>query len=65
MNLKNIEKLFEEKAIIRHGVFLLNGYDAVEFVNECEKQKGRILGVDAFFLDDRYIQPFEIITDLN
>ncbi|HET6256753.1 MAG TPA: hypothetical protein VFE32_21960 [Puia sp.] len=57
MKLTRIEKLFENKAIIRHGTFLLKRNDAIEFVNECEKCKVKILGVDGFFLNGDYIQP--------
>jgi hypothetical protein len=57
MKLNKIEKLFESKAIIRHGVFLLKWSDAIEFVDECENRQIKILGVDAFFLDEKNIQP--------
>jgi len=57
MKLNKIEKLFEGKAVLKEGVFLLKWSDAIGFIDECETQEIRILGVDAFFFDEKYIKP--------
>ena len=57
MALNKIEQLFAARAIIRPGTFLLKPIDAIEFLNECQKQQIRILGVDAFYLIEEKIQP--------
>ena len=57
MILNKIEQSFAKKAIIRGGVFLLKWNDAVEFINACQNERIRILGVDAFFLSEDRTQP--------
>jgi len=57
MELNRIEQLFAARAIIRPGTFLLKANDAIDFLNECQKQEIRILGVDAFYLTHEKIQP--------
>lgn len=56
-NLNKIEKQFFSKAIIRGGIFLLDAKNVVDFILECQKEKKRIFGIDAFFLSFNTIQP--------
>jgi hypothetical protein len=54
-----VEKLFESKAIKRGLMLIYTKEDALQFVQECQKQNVGILGIDAFFLfpDTNAIQP--------
>ncbi len=57
MQLNRIEKMFEDKAIIRGGIFLLDAHDSLEFIEECMRQSIGLFGVDGFFLFEGKIQP--------
>lgn len=57
MILNKIEKLFEKKALNRYGLFLLKANEAIEFIDECEKQGVSILGIDVFQIIGDNIQP--------
>ena len=57
MKLNKIEQQFAQKGIIHGGIFLLEAKDAIDFIDECQKQHIRLLGVDAFYLTKAKIQP--------
>jgi hypothetical protein len=45
------------KAINRSGIYLYSKDNALQFINECKKQKVAILGIDGFYLDGNTTQP--------
>jgi hypothetical protein len=55
--MNRIEKLFEDKAIIRGGIMLFSKDNALLFIKACENSKIQILGVDAFYLSEDNTQP--------
>ena len=56
---KEIRKKFEEVAIKHNKMRLYHYTDALKLIDECEKQKVKILGFDSFKLfPDNKIQPF-------
>lgn len=59
MKLTQLEKLFEDLALIRGGVFLLRPADAMRFVKTCKEEKIAILGVEGFKVFGEKIQPFQ------
>ena len=59
MKLTQIEKHFENLALIRGGVFLLRPADAMQFVNTCKEQGIAVLGVEGFKVFGENIQPFQ------
>ena len=66
MELNHIERLYEKKALIRYGIFLLNAKDATDFITECQKQSVVILGIDVFKITGNTIQPLlEISVDFT
>ena len=59
MKLTQLEKLFEDLALIRGGVFLLSPTDAVRFVKTCQEQGIAVLGVEGFKVSGANLQPFQ------
>ena len=59
MKLTQVEKRFENLALIRGGVFLLSPADAMQFVNTCKEQGIAVLGVEGFKVCGETIQPFQ------
>lgn len=55
--MNKVENLFKDKALVRGSVMLLSKNDAIEFIQQCEKEGIRILGVDGFLLIGDRIQP--------
>lgn len=56
-DMNEIERLFSSKSIERGGLFLYKKSDAIQFVEECQKRKIIILGIDSFKLLQNNIQP--------
>jgi hypothetical protein len=59
MKLTQLEKLFEDLALIRGGVFLLRPADAMRFVKTCKERGIAVLGVEGFKVFGEKIQPFQ------
>lgn len=55
--MNEVEILFSERAIVRGGELLYSKQDTLEFIEQCEKFKIGILGIDGFFLTETTIQP--------
>jgi hypothetical protein len=57
--MNKVEQKFKDRAAInRKSYFLFAKNDAIDFVNECRKEKIYILGIDGFYrIDDTTIQP--------
>jgi hypothetical protein len=52
-----IEKEFNDKAIIRGGIYLFNSVDDVAVIRRCNELKNRILGIDSFKVTENSTQP--------
>lgn len=55
--MNRIKNLFKDKAIIRGGIMLFSKEDALLFVKACENNEIQILGMDAFYMTENYMQP--------
>lgn len=53
----NLEQKFIDKAEVRGNLVLFLPEIAIAFINESEKNKIKILGVDGFYLTPETIQP--------
>lgn len=53
----DIEQEFRAKGEQRGGVLLLNPADAIDMVRRCREENVRILGLDAFILKEKTVQP--------
>jgi len=52
-----IEKEFNNKAIIRGGIYLFNPSDALDVIKKCNELNMKILGIDSFKITERLTQP--------
>ncbi|SKA40043.1 hypothetical protein SAMN04488128_105107 [Chitinophaga eiseniae] len=55
--MKEVERIFIEKAVERAGIFLYSREIALEFVKACGNENIHLFGIDGFFLKDNRIQP--------
>jgi len=55
--MNKVEKQFIDKGIFRNNILLLTKSVAIDFVDECKKNKFLILGIDSFILFNEKIQP--------
>jgi len=55
--MNNIEKKYENVAVVRGGVFLLDKVNAMAFIADCEIEAVAILGIDGFYLTEESTQP--------
>lgn len=62
----NLERKFIDKAEVRGNLVLFLPKTALAFINESEKNRIRILGIDGFYLTQKTIQPsMEHTIDLS
>ncbi len=52
-----LENEFSTRAIDRYGITLFEPSDAKELIQEAERRKIRILGIDSFKIENETIQP--------
>lgn len=52
-----IKDLFQDKGVLRHGIYLYSKDVAIEFVKTCKQHNIKILGIDALFISTKGIQP--------
>ena len=55
--MNKVEKLFEDKAIIRGGIMFFSKNNALLFIKACKNSNIQILGIDAFYLSENNTQP--------
>lgn len=55
--MNKIEILFKDKVLQRGGINLYSKYDALKFIEECEKEAFSILGIDGFYITDDTTEP--------
>jgi hypothetical protein len=55
--MNKVEKLFQDKALMRGEMMLFSKENALLFIKTCEKNNITILGIDAFILIGEKIQP--------
>jgi len=56
--MSNLEVKFRDFAIIHNNMILFKPVDAIRVVMECFELNKSIYGIDAFILNEPYIQPF-------
>lgn len=57
LDLKSIQIDYLKKGILRYGILLFDFQTAQEFFEDCKSKGIKILGIDAFILDGKSIQP--------
>lgn len=57
IRLNYVQLKFLPRAVLHHGMFLLRYDEALEFVQECERENLLILGIDGLWLHGYGIQP--------
>ncbi len=55
--MNKVERIFMDKALNRRGIMLYAKQDALAFIEECNKNRIRLLGIDGFFITDTTTQP--------
>ena len=56
--MNKVELQFKTKGIMQPGGWMIiSKQDAIDFIIECKKELIEILGIDAFFIRERGIQP--------
>ncbi len=57
MTVDELEAKYEARGERRGGILLLSSQDSIDFINEASKNKLKILGIDAFRISSKEIQP--------
>jgi hypothetical protein len=61
-----VEREFRHKAVVRAGILMLRGHDALEMVHRCRERRVAIYGIDSFLLTPTTTQPvLEHSTDTS
>lgn len=55
--MNRIENLFKDRVIQSGGINLYSKYDALSFIEECEKEAIYILGIDGFYITEDTTEP--------
>jgi hypothetical protein len=57
MTASQLESIYQVKNVGKFQILLLNGADAMEFIDDCKKHQIPIAGMDAFLLTEAGVQP--------
>jgi hypothetical protein len=55
--MNKVERIFMGRALNRSGITLYAKQDALDFIEECNKNRIGLLGLDGFFITDTTTQP--------
>ncbi len=53
----SIESEFKERAVVRGGIHFFKPEDALDVIRMCQEQNKKILGIDAFIIQENKTQP--------